>query len=475
VALAPKNNDNQTKLAVALARQGNAKEAQQLVKKVEQSKETIDLGFIRFEMIVLSAHAYRDIAEVYFRSGDTKKAWKYLAEAKKKGVNVTELEQQMAAGAPAAVPRRAKTEDLLEQGRAYYREERYELARQQLEQARTQDPKKEEVYYWLGRVASKQGKKDEARQDFQQALALKEKFPGPYLELARLAVDNEDYAGAMPHLRRYTELSPDGSEGQFLTGLCQYHLEDLASAENALKEAIRSESDYGDAFYILGRVYQKLQRNADALAELQLAVDSRTLSARWRPDAHYQLARLLEEAGKSDLAHKQARLASRYGHSQAGELLDELEEATPELANRSDDDDSDRAQGAFQLTAAPQGRLYELQRAQLGDPPGTLRSGQFNLGRIRVVRRSLVGGPVGILMRIWQGGAAQNANLVLFFAQVPVGEGEVEFDFRFMIPPNALRGEGSYQAAVSLTTPPAQGQMPKLLSNEVEVPFRLVP
>ncbi len=482
--LDPKNDSARAKLAVALARQGESKEAKDHVRKLEEAKEVLDLGFIRFEIQVLPANAYRDMAEVYFRAGDNKKAWNYLSEAKKKGTNVTDLEQEMMAGSPKA-PKKAKTDDLIAQGRAYLGEKQYTLARKSLEQARAQDPKKEEIYYWLGRVARAEGKPEEAVQYQQKAAAMKQKYTAPHLELARMAVDRRDYSTAATHLKQYKEFGGESSEGHFLLGLCQYQLSDLAGAEASLREAIRLDTDYGDAFYLLGALYSKQQRKQEAIAELTLAVDTRTLRSVWRPDAHYNLAVLLLETGKPEQAWKHARTAQRMGHGNIDWVLEELAKSSPEPAGSSDTEESAMENSppaprgrpvAMTLPPFPPGKDYHLTGVVLGDPPGSVRQGQLNRGLLRLERTGGTGGQLAISLRIGPTNSKQFSSWVFFPLELAEDEEEDggEIEFYFMLPPNVAT-EGEFRAAVSVATPPSAGAMPRALSNEVEVKFRVEP
>ncbi|MFQ5777421.1 MAG: tetratricopeptide repeat protein [Terriglobia bacterium] len=320
--LKPKQEMARIKLALALARLGETKEARQRVRDFEKKKQ-------------LSAYIIRDMAEIYFRDGDKKKAWKFLGFAKKGGLNVTELEQEMLAG--AAKPRRVKTGDLLQQAEAYYDSDRYHKAYALLEQARRQKPKKVEVHYWLGRVAAAQDKPAEAAEHLQQALALKEKFPYTHFELGQLAFDRKDYAAAINHLDRYLELDDfPYSRAYFLLGTSHFQLGDITAAEENLKKAIQRHSGYGDAFYMLAAVYAQQERKQEAIAELKLALETSSLRSSYRPEAHYNLAVLCYETGNHELAWKHARIARRLHYRNVDWLLQELASAEDDSSPREE-------------------------------------------------------------------------------------------------------------------------------------------
>ena len=314
--LAPGNDVARAKLALALARQGEVKQARQLIREFEKRAQ-------------LLAAVARDMAEIYFRDGDKKQAWKYLDFAKKGGLNVTELEQEMIAG--SVHPRTATTATLLEQARAYYDTRRYDIARRLLGQARGQDPGKEEVYSLLGYVALAEGKLEEAEALWKETLRLKPEHADAQLRLARLAFDRREWAAALQALQRYLELERyPAAEAHYLLGVIQFDQNEPNVAEESLKRAVRAQADYGDAFYQLGRIYQQQGRDQDAIVELELAVESRRLGTRLRSEAHYRLTQLFIKREQYDEAWKHARIARRLGSADIDSLLGELAKRAPE-------------------------------------------------------------------------------------------------------------------------------------------------
>jgi tetratricopeptide (TPR) repeat protein len=314
--LEPGNDPARAKLALTHARQGELVQARELIREFEKRRQ-------------LPATVVADMAEIYFRGGDKKQAWEYLDFAKKGGLNVTGLEQEMMAG--SVKPRAVKTEVLLEQARAYYDTRRYDLARRLLEQARAQDPGKAEVCSLLGYVARAQDNLVEAEELWRETVRLEPGHADAHLRLARLAFDRRDYAAALPGLRRYLEVARyPAAEAYYLLGRIHLDQNEPALAEENLKKAIRAKADYGDAFYQLGRVYQQQGRDQEAIAELKLAVDSRSLWGALSPDAHCRLTQLFLKTGRYDEAWKHGRIAKRLGSADVDPLLGELARIAPE-------------------------------------------------------------------------------------------------------------------------------------------------
>ena len=458
--LKPEHEAARSKLAVTLARQGKTKEAREEIRDFEKRQR-------------LSAQLIRDMAEVYFRGGDMKKAWNYLGFAKKGGLNVNDLEQEMLAG--TAKPRPVKTSDLIEQAQGYWRRDRYADARKLLEQARAQDPQNAEVHYWLGRVAREEKKLDEAAEHLQEALRLKEKFPDTHLELAELAYDRKEYSATVTHLTRYLELeSYPYSRAYFLLGSAHFQLNDLATAEEKLKKAIQQNDDYGDAFYMLAAVYTKQEKKADAIAELNLALNSRALRSSFRPEAHYNLAVLCHETGKTEDAWKHARIARRLGYANVGWLLDELAKVSPAPPEEPGGPEAVALQSSPPSPAVAAGGHYTISDPVLGNPPGVVRAGQLISGRLKLKRGPLAEGRVAISLKLSEAGATFWQQWLFTYPNIPQGKEETEVFFQFALLPDFLK-PGEYRAALSVTAPLQMGQMPPpTLSNELEVAFRVV-
>jgi len=292
------HDDARAKLALALARQGRGKEARALVEPFKERR-------------YLSAFVLRDMAEISFLSGDTKDAFKNLQLAKKGGIDVRAVEALIQGGAPN--PREVEVGDLLEQARAYYRTGRYDTARELLERAADEKPRKPQVHYWLGRVAAAVGDDDQARGAFQHSLELDPDFLLSRYDLGRLAYRDEDYAGAVSWLEPYVEGGEADSSAHFMLGRSQLELGALEEAEAHLRTAIRKRSDDGNFFYFLARVLLEEGRDEEARRELELAVDSRSLPGWRREDAHLRLARLLDAAGEGSEAAEHAGVALGLG------------------------------------------------------------------------------------------------------------------------------------------------------------------
>jgi tetratricopeptide (TPR) repeat protein len=289
------------KLAVALARQEKGKEARRVIRPFEDRR-------------ALSAYVLRDMAEVYFLSGDTKKAHERLQLAKKGGIDVEAVETMIREGTRR--PREVEVDDLIEQAEAYYHTGSYDTARALLGQAAEEKPREPRVHYWLGRVAAADGDEGAARAHLHTSLEVDPDFHYSRFQLGWLAYRNEDYDEAVPWLAAYAEHEDAGSNAHYMLGRSCFHLDRLEDSERHLRAAIRKRSDFGNAFYFLARVFLEQGRDEEARRELELAVDSRSLPEWRREDAHLRLARLAEAAGEEAKAERHAGVALRLGASE---------------------------------------------------------------------------------------------------------------------------------------------------------------
>lgn len=289
------------KLALALARQGQGKEARELVKPFEKRRS-------------LSPLILRDMAEVYFLSGDTKEAFTKVQLAKKGGIDVRAVEALIQGGAWR--PRNVEFDDLIEQAEAYFRTGNYQTARELLGRAAARRPGEAVVHYWLGRVEVGEGDEERGRTHFRRSLDLNPDFPYSKFELGRLAYRDEDYAEAVSWLEPYVEFERAGSSAHYMLGRSQFELGNLRDAEAHLRTAVRKRADHGNAFYFLARVFLEQGRDEEARRELELAVASRSFPAWRREDAHLRLARLLDAAGESERAEDHVGVALRLGASE---------------------------------------------------------------------------------------------------------------------------------------------------------------
>lgn len=117
-------------------------------------------------------------------------------------------------------------------------------------------------------------------------------------EKAGNAFRKHNYVEAQGKLNQALEQYPEFPEALTLSGFIRLDLNQWESAEQNLQAAVRSDPTYGEAFLILGDLYNRQRRFNDACAALEHAV---VLIPDYWP-VHYELARALIGEQQYELA-----------------------------------------------------------------------------------------------------------------------------------------------------------------------------
>lgn len=144
---------------------------------------------------------------------------------------------------------------------------------------------------------------DQKRKLFTQAARLDARFSRPALELGRMAVDDQDYRGAIPWLERVLRTNSHFNEAQFLLGLARYHTGDFAAAEAAF-QGVAKEVPLNEVWNNLGAAMSR--RNLPAAADsFARAIEGDSAD----PDFHFNLGYSLWKRGKFEAAAASFRSA----------------------------------------------------------------------------------------------------------------------------------------------------------------------
>jgi tetratricopeptide (TPR) repeat protein len=157
-------------------------------------------------------------------------------------------------------------------GRLDFDAQQYAAAINRFQKAIELDPKMVRAYDNLGLCHDYIGRVDEAIQDYRQAIELNRLHPHP---------------SPWPHLDLAVVLMEKNQ---------------LAEAEQSLREAIRYDSQLPQAYYQLGRVLESANRDPEAVEALKQAAG---LDASY-PDPHYLLGRIYRRMGQNPLAKAEA-------------------------------------------------------------------------------------------------------------------------------------------------------------------------
>jgi tetratricopeptide (TPR) repeat protein len=146
--------------------------------------------------------------------------------------------------------------------------------------------------------AVSQGKNEDARQLFLQALALRSDVPDVHYGLATVCFLLQDLPSAAYHFMEVTRLDPLRSGAFINLGAVYNRLDLLDDAIPVLRRGIQLDHTRGEGYYNLGLVYRRK-------GQIDLAIQAYREATRVNPrmaDAHYNLANLLFEKSQNGLA-----------------------------------------------------------------------------------------------------------------------------------------------------------------------------
>jgi tetratricopeptide (TPR) repeat protein len=177
--------------------------------------------------------------------------------------------------------------------------------------------------------AVSQGKNEEARQFYLQALGLRSDLPDVHYGLATVCFLLNDLPSAAYHFKEVTRLDPLRAGAFINLGAVYNRLDLLDEAIPALRRGIQLDLTRAEGYYNLGLVYRRK-------GQLDLAIQAYREATRVNPrmtDAHYNLGNLFLEKGQPALAiahYKQAlELRPNWEKAQRG-----LEQAEAILAEQ---------------------------------------------------------------------------------------------------------------------------------------------
>jgi tetratricopeptide (TPR) repeat protein len=183
--------------------------------------------------------------------------------------------------APASKQRlRNPLNDLLDEAQAALDKNDYNAAIPPLQKFIAEQPDVAFAHFQLGYAFTALKRTNEARSEYEKAVALDPKMAEAELNLGILLLAT-DPAAAIAPLSKAVELLPSQSRPRYLLGLAQERSSDLKSATESFEGASRLDPKDQGALLELGRIYAKSNRPADAEAKFHavLGVDPKSLEA----------------------------------------------------------------------------------------------------------------------------------------------------------------------------------------------------
>jgi len=174
-------------------------------------------------------------------------------------------------------------------------------------------------HFELAYVFTALQKFDEARVEYERAIAIDPKMAEAYLNLGILFIER-DPAMAIPNLRKAVELLPAQSRPRYLLGVAQENAKDYSAAAESFEGAHRLDPHNLEPILHLANLYIRLQRPADAEAKFRSILESQPndaqallgvaecLAAQKKPDAadayrNYLAVHPTDSAARARLVH----------------------------------------------------------------------------------------------------------------------------------------------------------------------------
>ena len=169
-------------------------------------------------------------------------------------------------------------------GRTAYSETKYANAIEAFEHCLKLDPKNVVAEYNVGLAFEGLNQRDQAIQAYQNAIAWQEqsniKSPEPFIDLARLHLEQNEPQKAVPYLTQAVRTFPQISLAHEELGRAYSVLKRLPEAQQELEQAVKLSPDKASLRCLMGQVYQrekmaaKAQTEFDRCATLQNAKSS---------------------------------------------------------------------------------------------------------------------------------------------------------------------------------------------------------
>ncbi len=154
-----------------------------------------------------------------------------------------------------------------------------------------------------GQVAESQGDIPRAITQYQEAIKLDSKAPGPLLRLGMIYTNLKQFDDAVGIWKRYIKVTDGAAAGYCDLGYTLEISQQFPAAEEAYMSAITREPKNETARVDYGLMLARLGRMNEATEQLQVVLTP--------AEAHYNLASVLESEGKVDGAKKEYQEAIR--------------------------------------------------------------------------------------------------------------------------------------------------------------------
>jgi protein O-GlcNAc transferase len=188
--------------------------------------------------------------------------------------------------------------DLLDEAQRDIDTNNFEAAVAPLRKFIAEKPEVAFAHFQLGYAYTALKRGDEARAEYERAIALDPKMPEAYLNLGILLLDKQEYAAAVAPLGKAVELLPAQSRPRSLLAIAQDRSGDQEGAARSFEGVLHLDPDDVTANRYLGELDLRRNKPAEAESRFRHALEIRPDT----PEALQGLARSLEAQNKPEAA-----------------------------------------------------------------------------------------------------------------------------------------------------------------------------
>jgi tetratricopeptide (TPR) repeat protein len=134
-------------------------------------------------------------------------------------------------------------------------------------------------HFQLAYVYTALQKADEARGEYERAIATDPKMAEAYLNLGILFIERDPATVAVPNLRKAVELLPSQSRPRYLLGVAQENAKDYSGAAESFEGAYGLDPHNLEPILHLANLYMRLQRPADAQKKFRSIIEAQPNNA----------------------------------------------------------------------------------------------------------------------------------------------------------------------------------------------------
>jgi tetratricopeptide (TPR) repeat protein len=202
---------------------------------------------------------------------------------------------------PAAAADPANTELHLVLAQSCLRARQYDCALDGFKQILLTDPDSAPAHVLYGEALDGLGKTPEAIAEFQAAIKTSPREPNAHFGLGYLYWKSHQYDDATREFKSELELDPGNAQALAYLGDIEMKAGNSEAALSFLRKSIRLKNDIRIAAIDLGVTLAQQKQYPDAITALQHAAALDPAE----PDAHYRLARVYQEMGRTEESQKE--------------------------------------------------------------------------------------------------------------------------------------------------------------------------